>query len=188
MHAGDIRSITADLSFGGNQHIFRNFLQLPIGIYVPIRINAGYRNLNIIEEEESAHIANAGIGAGIGTSVRVPTPLPILRDNITGFASLVRSVGGIGDLSSSEQSFGAGESHIFDGIRLTQNTDFNIEGKFENLLGDNTGVTIGLTLRWMSWSEDAAENFGELFDVISGQREDLIRRSSQTFLRVGLNW
>ncbi|REL38554.1 hypothetical protein DYD21_00980 [Rhodohalobacter sp. SW132] len=187
-HDGDIRSITADLSFGGNKHIFRNFLQLPIGIYVPVRLSAGYRNLTIIEEEETAHITNSAIGAGIGTSARIPTSLPIFRDNITGFASLVRSVGGIGDLSGSEDSFGLEDERIFGGIHLTQNTDFNIEGKFENLLGDNTGVTIGLTLRWMAWSEEAADNFRELFDVVTGQREDLVQRSSQTFLRVGLNW
>ena len=42
---GEIRSLAADLSFGGNIHLFRNFLRLPVSIYVPIRLNTGYRNL-----------------------------------------------------------------------------------------------------------------------------------------------
>lgn len=185
---GDIRSIAADLSFGGNKHLFRNFLQLPVGIYVPIRFNLGYRNLTLIEDEESLHLGQGGVGAGVGASARIPTGIPIVRDNITGFASFVRSVGGLGDLSGSDQAMGNEFGQALSGIRLTQNTDFNIEGKFENLLGDNTGVTLGLTLRWMSWSEEAASNVWEVFDVVSGQRDDLVQRGTQTFLRVGINW
>lgn len=185
---GDIRSIAADLSFGGNKHLFRNFLQLPIGIYVPIRFNLGYRNLTLIESEESLHLGQGGVGAGVGASARIPTSIPIVRDNITGFASFVRSVGGLGDLSSTDRTMGNEFDQALSGIRLTQNTDFNIEGKFENLLGDNSGVTIGLTLRWMSWSEEAASNVWEVFDVVSGQRDDLVQRGTQTFVRVGINW
>ena len=75
---GEIRSLAGDLSFGGNIHIFRNFLRLPINIYVPIRLNAGYRNLSLIEDDKTLHLVQAGIGAGAGTSVRIPTGLPIV--------------------------------------------------------------------------------------------------------------
>lgn len=185
----EIRSLSADLSFGGNVHIFRNFLRLPVSIYVPIRFNAGYRNLSMIEEEDALHLAQAGIGAGAGASVRIPTGLPILRDNLTGFASLVRSVGGMGEISSTvADQVGAGEESVLSGIRLMQNTDLNIEAKFERLLGDKTGVTAGITIRWQSWTEEKADEFIQLLDVITGQQENLTKRGHQTFLRIGINW
>ncbi|WP_340104118.1 hypothetical protein [Rhodohalobacter sp. 8-1] len=186
---GEIRSLAGDLSFGGNVHLFRNFLRLPLNIYIPIRLNAGYRNLALTEEDETLHLAQAGIGAGAGASVRIPTGLPLLRDNLTGFASLVRSVGGMGDISSTiaEQS-GADEMSVLSGVRLMQNTDLNIEAKFERLLGDNTGVTVGMTIRWQSWTEEKADEFLQIIDVITGEQENLIERGQQTFLRVGINW
>lgn len=185
----EIRSLAADLSFGGNVHIFRNFLRLPINIYVPIRFNAGYRNLSMIEEEDALHLAQAGIGAGAGASVRIPTGLPMLRDNLTGFASLVRSVGGLGEISSTvADQVGAGDESVISGIRLMQNTDLNFEAKFERLLSDNAGVTVGVTIRWQSWTEEKADEFLQLLDVVTGQQENLTRRGQQTFLRVGINW
>lgn len=186
---GEIRSLAGDLSFGGNVHLFRNFLRLPLNIYIPIRLNAGYRNLSLLEEEETLHLAQAGIGAGAGASVRIPTGLPLLRDNLTGFASLVRSVGGLGDISSTvAEQAGADEMSVLSGIRLMQNTDLNIEAKFERLLGDNTGVTVGMTIRWQSWTEEKADEFLQIIDVVTGEQENLIERGKQTFLRVGINW
>jgi len=186
---GEIRSLAADLSFGGNVHLFRNFLQLPVSIYVPIRLNAGYRNLSLVDEEDALHLLQAGIGAGAGASLRIPTGLPVLRDNLTGFASLVRSVGGLGELSSTvADQAGANDESAISGIRLMQNTDLNIEAKFERLLGENTGVTVGLTIRWQSWTEEKADEFLQLFDVVTGQQENLTERGKQTFLRVGINW
>lgn len=186
---GEIRSLAADLSFGGNVNLFRDFLRLPLSIYVPIRLNAGYRNLSILEEEETLHLAQAGIGAGAGASLRIPAGLPLLRDNLTGFASLVRSVGGLGDISSTvAEQAGANEMSVLSGIRLMQNTDLNIEAKFERLLGENTGVTVGMTIRWQSWTEEKADEFIQVLDVITGQQENLTKRGQQTFFRVGINW
>ncbi len=74
------------------------------------------------------------------------------------------------------------------GIRLTRNTDFNIEGKFERLLGGNMGVTVGMTLRWKSWMDQEAESFGQIFDVASGQQEGVKLRAAQSLLRIGINW
>lgn len=186
---GEIRSLAGDLSFGGNVHLFRNFLHLPLSIYIPIRLNAGYRNLSLLEADETLHLAQAGIGAGAGASVRIPTGLPLLRDNLTGFASLVRSVGGLGDISSTmADQTGANEMSALSGIRLMQNTDLNIEAKFERLLGDNTGVTVGMTIRWQSWTEEKADELLQIIDVVTGEQENLIKRGQQTFLRVGINW
>lgn len=186
---GEIQSLSTDLGFGGNKHLFRNFLRLPVSIYVPIRLNLGYRNLSLEQQDESLHLVQAGLGAGLGSSVRIPTGLPVLQDNITGFASVVRSVGGLGDISSTmAYQSGMGDESVLSGIRLTQNTDLNIEGKFERLLSDNTGVTVGMTIRWQSWTEEAAEKAMDLLDVVTGNRDDLFERGKQVFFRVGINW
>ena len=37
------RTIGAEALFGGNAHLFRDLLRLPLSIYIPIRINLDYR-------------------------------------------------------------------------------------------------------------------------------------------------
>lgn len=190
---GDIRSIAADLSIGGNAYVFRSFLGLPVGGFIPIRFNFGYRGLNLldVDEDEKTNSVNLGtgdVGAGFGAKVRLPTGLPLLEDNITAHFSLVRSFGGMIDFSSPDQYQVQGNDDVvFEGVRLTDNTDFNIEAKFENLLG-NTGATIGMTLRWLNWTDNKAENFFDILDVATGNRDDLKLRATQTFVRLGINW
>lgn len=190
---GDIRSITGDLNFGGNITLFRNFIGLPIGGFIPIRVNMGYRNLELLDAPESssnntANIAAGSLGGGLGAEIRLPTGLPILEDNITGFATIVSSVGGLGDLTGSDTDGIQAGGNTIDGLRLTKSTDFNIEAKFERLLGGNLGVTAGLTLRWLHWTDEEAENFRQIFDVVSGEQEGLELRGTQSFFRVGINW
>lgn len=193
---GDIRSITVDLQTGGNISLFENFLSLPIKTYIPVRFNMGYRNLALLNEQssaygENANIGSGGVGAGLGGQVRIPTGLPWLEDNLTGIISLVRSVGGLGDLSRStnQDNFGSQEGDsIIEGVRLTQNTDFNLEGKFERLLDSNIGATAGITFRWSYWTDEPADNFGQLVDVAMGEQEGLNLRATQSLLRVGINW
>lgn len=189
----DLRSFAADLSVGGNAYVFRSFLGLPIGGFIPIRVNLGYRGLTLVDVDEdektnSVNLGKGNIGAGFGGKVRLPTGLPLLEDNITAHFSLVRSYGGMIDFASPDQYQTLGNDDVvFEGVRLTENTDFNIEAKFENLLG-STGATIGMTLRWLNWTDNAADNFFDIVDVATGNREDVNLRATQTFVRVGINW
>lgn len=194
---GDIRSIGVDLRIGGNAYLFHNLFGLPVGAFVPIGFNFGYRNLKLQDHQQTSfdsNVANLGtgeFGLGFGAKTRIPTGLPVLEDNLVGYFSWVRSVGGLTDFTSDGATTGDQNDNdvIIDGFRLTRNTDLNIEGKLERFLGDKTGVTIGLTIRWMSWTNDSAENFfSELIDVVTGDRDDLVPRAKQTFLRVGINW
>ncbi|MDR8390280.1 hypothetical protein NC796_03950 [Aliifodinibius sp. S!AR15-10] len=186
---GDIRSITADLNVGGNITLFRNFFGLPIGSYIPIRFNLGYRNLELmdIEDDATANIGTGSLGGGLGAEIRIPTGLPVLEDNITAFASLVGSVGAMGDFTGISDGFQS-QNNTFGGVRLTRNTDLNIDAKFERLLGGKIGVTAGFTLRRLHWTDGEAEDFKQIFDVISGEQEDLKLRGTQSFFRVGINW
>lgn len=191
-----LRNLAARLDFGGNAHLFRQLAGLPIAAYIPIRVNLGYRNLTRqeeendangpmeamqqappIEEEEALNVAKGGIGAGLGASIRIPTELPVIENNLTGFVSVVRSLGGMTDFGD-----------MVEGVRLTRSTDVTVEGKLERLLGNRTGVTIGLTVRSMSWSQETVEEIGDVLDVVTGQDSALRQRSTQTFLRLGINF
>ena len=77
---------------------------------------------------------------------------------------------------------------MVEGVRLTRSTDVTVEGKLERLLGNRTGVTIGLTVRSMSWSQETVEEIGDVLDVVTGQDSALRQRSTQTFLRLGINF
>lgn len=193
---GDIRSIGVDLRIGGNAYLFREFFGLPVGVFVPIGFNFGYRNLKMQDHQQASfdrNVVNLGtgeFGLGFGAKTRVPTGLPLLEDNLVGYFSWVRSVGGLTDFTSEGATSGEQDNDvIIDGFRLTRNTDLNIEGKLERFLGDRTGVTVGLTIRWMSWSDESSESFfSDIIDVVTGDRDDLVPRAKQTFLRVGINW
>ena len=186
---GDIRNFFADVNFGGNRQIIGSLVGLPFSVYIPIRVQLGYRHLSLLESDESLNIGQGGLGLGLGAMARIPTGIPALADRLVVFGSLVQSVGGLGELSFDSDAPGTNiNDNAIDGIRLTQNTDFNIEGKIERLLGENTGVTVGLTLRWQRWTDEAADNFWQAFDVVRGQRDDLTLRGKQIFLRAGINW
>lgn len=191
-HEGDIRSITADVNLGGNITLFQRFLGLPIEAFIPIRFNFGYRNLELLDNPDrdlssTANIGTGSLGGGLGAQIRIPTGLPVLKDNITAFAHLVKSAGAIGDFESLGNSSNAA-GQALGGIRLTKGTDLTVEAKFERLLGGNTGVTAGMTVRWMHWTDDDAENFKQILDVVSGEQEGLELRATQSFFRVGINW
>ncbi|SHG59753.1 hypothetical protein SAMN05443144_13717 [Fodinibius roseus] len=144
---GDIRSITADLNLGGNISIFRTFFGLPISGFIPIRTKLGYWNLKLFDRPNSdlnstVHLGMGSHGAGLGAEVRLPRGLPVLKDNVTAFPHIVKSVGGLRDFTPAENNLQS-EGKALSGTRLTRSTDFAFEAKFEQLLG-NTGVTAGL--------------------------------------------
>jgi hypothetical protein len=189
---GEIRSMTADLQLGGNITVFNRFLGLPLRAYLPVRFNFGYRNLELIDDSDpdlnsTANIGSGSIGGGFGGELRIPTGLPVLKDNITAFAHLVTSVGAIGDVASYWGDPDPGDT-VLGGIRLTKSSDLNIEVKFEKLLGDNTGLTAGMTVRRLHWTRKDAENAKQILDIISGREDGLDLRGTQTFFRVGINW
>lgn len=191
---GEIRSLSADLNAGGNISIFRQFFGLPFGTFIPIRVNLGYRNLELMDVEydhlnRTANIGSGSLGGGLGAEVRVPTGLPVLEDNLTALIYLVASVGAMGDFTNAnENGFNQTPANAMKGVYLTRNYDFNIEAKFEELLGGDIGVTAGLTLRWLYWTDNQAEDVKQVLDIISGEEDDISLNATQSFFRIGINW
>jgi len=140
------------------------------------------------DTKNSAKIGSLGIGAGLGASFRIPTGSPIVEDNITGFISIVKSVGGMSDFPLNRDNNGLDEGGNISGTRLTQNTDLKIEAKFENLFSGQIGLTVGFTHRWMKWTSEGAEDLGGLLDVITGKQENLNLRGEQILVGLGINW
>lgn len=183
----DIRSITADLSTGGNITIFRKLFGIPLGSYIPIRVNVGYRNLSLSNSEnDNAHIGTGSLGAGVGSEIRLRTKKSAPNKNLLLSASLVSSAGVIGDFNSLIGDAQSEHLALRD-IRLTKGTDYNFEIKLERLIGGRAGITFGLTVRFLYWSREGVEEARQILDVISGKREDLELRAKQTFFRVGIN-
>lgn len=181
---GDIRSITADLSTGGNIIIFRNLFEIPIRSYIPIRANIGYRNLSLLDSENNnAHIGTGSLGTGVGSEIRLRTKKTVLNKNLVLSASLLTSAGAIGDFNV---LVGNTEHLALSDIRLTKGTDYNFEIKLEQLIG-RAGITCGLTVRYLYWTQEGAEEIRQILDVITGKRVDLELRGKQTFFRIGIN-
>ena len=74
------RTIGAETLFGGNAHLFRDLLRLPLSIYIPIRINLDYRYTQPRNPELSnLHRGAAGLGAGGGLDFSFPSALILSR-------------------------------------------------------------------------------------------------------------
>lgn len=178
--------IDVGLSTGGNVRLLNLTLPVPVQVFIPIRLQLGYRNLDTDtlgadgEELSALHLATAGLGAGAGASVRIPTGLPLLQDRLIGTGSLVVAFGGLGEFGDSTEPISA------DQIHLTRTTDFNLEARAERLLG-NAGVTVGYTYRTTFWSDDYIADVDGTVDTLS-DLDNFSQRSRQHLLRVGINW
>jgi hypothetical protein len=179
------RLIDVALLAGGNQYLIRPEGPLPIGIYIPIRMNLGYRNL--LERDTDItflspgnelpvlHLAQAGLAAGAGASLRLPSDLPIIKNNLIGFASLVWGVGGMANVRDG-----------LDDIYFLRTTDFDLEVKLERLL-NNLGATVGYTYRTQTWDTEAIGPARNLLDRVA-TTDVFTQRSRQHIMRVGINF
>ena len=177
-----LRMIQVAANAGENAYIFEDLRLLPVQGYIPVRLNLSYRGIDERQEEghpaqniDTIHLGQASIGAGAGA--RMELPVPIIGDNIIGFASLVRGLGGIGDLRSD-----------LDEMRLARTLDFDMELRLKELLGDNAGLTIGFTYRTLGWSDQGINSAFDLMDVIVGRSQGFQQNSVQSIFRIGVNF
>lgn len=180
------KMLDVGLSTGGNPTIASLTLPVPLRVFIPIRLQLGYRNLRTDtldargNELAALNLASAGLGAGAGASVRIPTGLPVLQDRLVGTGSLVVAFGGMAEFGGSDQPISG------DQIHLTRTTDFNLEARAERVLG-NLGATIGYTYRTTFWSDDYIADVEGTVETLS-DLNNFSQRSRQHLLRLGINW
>lgn len=177
-----LRMIQVSADAGENAYIFDDLALLPLEGYIPVRVRLDYRGITGREEEgmpaqniDTINLGHASLGAGAG--VRTNLPVPVLADDIVGSASLVRGLGGIGDVRSS-----------LDEVRLARTLSLDIEFRLKELLGDEAGLTIGFTYRTLSWTDQGIDSFFDFMDVVVGRAEGFERNSVQSVFRIGVNF
>jgi len=187
------RTIGAEAFFGGNATLFDEFLHLPLSLYIPIRINLDYRYTQPRNPELSnLHRGAAGLGAGGGAQLQLPIGPDFIKDNLylRGSAVLVPAVA-----TSLSNSDGEGSSDVVEddsGIetsrtRMRRTLDINVEALFTELIGEDTGVMVGYTLRAYDRSRETPSSVGDVLDAatLSG---DYVQTNVQHMIRVGLSW
>lgn len=177
----ETRLIEAALAMGGNNYVFEHLMGIPVGVFVPVRLNLGYRGVQPVnpagtEDAEMLHLASAGLGAGGGVKVRSPRVLPVLEDRLVGFASLVFGAGATTDVATELKDLG-----------LMGSRDFNLEARLERFLGNKTGLTVGYTYRQQNWALGRPESAQDVLDAFL-EPGRLAQKSSQHMFRIGLNF
>lgn len=186
------RTIGAEALFGGNAYLFKDFLHLPLHIYVPIRINLDYRYVQSTDPELSnLHRGAAGLGLGGGAQLRFPIGPDFIKDNLVarGSAVLVPAVAtSLGRSEGDDTGFSTDEPPITASrTRMRRMFNINLEVLFTELLGDDAGVMAGYTFRAYNRSPDKPSSVGDVIDAatLSGS---YVETSVQHMVRIGLSW
>ena len=181
-------TVGAEALFGGNAYLFRNFLRLPMDIYIPIRLNLDYRFMESVSSETSnLHRGAAGLGAGAGAELRFPVGPQFIQDNLMARGSAVVIPGVSTTLNSTDDENQSASPVSSSNTRMRRTIDFNIEVLLTELLGESAGVMVGYTFRTYSRSPQEPKNLGDVVDAatLSG---DFIETSTQHMFRIGLCW
>lgn len=186
------RTIGAEALFGGNAHLFRDLLRLPLSIYIPIRFNLDYRYTQPQNPELSnLHRGAAGLGAGGGAQLQLPVGPDFIKDNlfVRGSAVLVPAIAtSLGSDGGSPQDVVESDSQIETSrTRMRRTFDINLEALFTGLLGEETGVTAGYTFRAYDRSRKKPSGVGDVIDAATLEG-DYRETSVQHMIRIGLSW
>lgn len=185
------RTIGAETLFGGNAYLFREFLYLPLSVYVPIRVNLDYRYVQPTDPGRSnLHRGAAGLGAGAGGQLRLPVGPDFIKENllVRGTAVVVpgitSSLGGsdTDELTDLEQSPLSATA-----TRMRRAINLNLEVIFDDLLGGDTGVMAGYTFKATGHSAQKPSSVGDVIDAATLQG-DYTKVGEQHMVRVGLTW
>lgn len=185
------RTIGAEAFFGGNAYLFREFLRLPLDIYIPIRIDLDYRYVQPQNPELSnLHRGAAGLGAGGGAQFQFPIGPDFIKDNllVRGTAVLAPAVGtSLGSDSGGDAAGGDDLPVEASRTRMRRTFDINLEALFTKLLGKSAGVSVGYTFRTYNRSQEKPSSVGDVIDAatLSGNYQ---QTNVQHMIRVGLSW
>ena len=190
-----LKTVRVNLQLGGNAYLWRNFLRLPLSIYVPIRLNAGYQYLSLnIEEEmdlfgtgdDKMNFLNVNFGAGLGASFRFPLDnIPLLGSHISLDGYLLRSPGVMINFIAENGSL-PGQSDSDNEVGVSVSNDLLIQARIHRFLESTVGVTAGIRFSALNWSTDSFD-FSEAANALVG--DDIPdNRMDFTSLFIGFNW
>lgn len=188
------RTFGAELLTGGNPYLFEEFLHLPVGIYMPIRVNLDYRYVEPQNpERNNLHFGAAGIGAGAGARLRLPIGPDFLKENfearLTGvFVPAIMT--GISDIeapSARDPGAGLADGDTFDDTRLRRMFDINLDIELAEILSESVGITAGYTFRIYGHSAEAPSSAVDYLDAVT-LTGTYTQTSAQNVVRLGINW
>lgn len=181
--------VSAQLNAGGNSWLFRSLLGLvPVGAYVPIRLNLGYQmmvpeedravvlvgNVPLSLQTDPLHYVSAGLAVGAGVAVRIPTPLPILEDNVNAYAHMLWGAGVATDVQQG-----------FEDVYAAGSRELSIEIRIDRLIANRLGVMVGYSRYERNTSREPLEKAAELWDAFK-EPDNLPNRFKAEGFRIGL--
>jgi len=188
------RTFGTELLTGGNPYLFREFLHLPIGVYLPIRVNLDYRYVEPSNPDRSnLHLGAAGIGAGAGARLRLPIGPDFLQENfearLTGVfvPGIMSSLGDIEVPSAEDPSDSFVEEDSFGETRLRRMFDINLDIELAEILSESVGITAGYTFRIYGHSAEAPSSAVDYLDAVT-LTGTYTQTSAQNVIRLGINW
>lgn len=181
--------VSAQLNVGGNSWLFRSLLGIvPVGAYVPIRLNVGYQmmvpeedrvaltmgGMPLVVQTDPLHLLSAGLAVGAGVAVRIPTPLPILEDNVNAYAHVLWGAGVAADLQQGvEDVYAAGSREL------------SVEIRIDRLIANRLGVMVGYSRYERNTSREPLEKATEVWDAFKAP-DDLPNRFKAEGFRIGV--
>lgn len=186
------RTIGVEGLFGGNAYLFRDFLFLPLSVYVPIRVNLDYRYVQPTDPSRSnLHRGAAGLGAGAGGQFHLPVGPDFIKENlrVRATAVLVPAItSSLGRSSDPDELINPESSPVSaTATRMRRAINLNLEVMFDDLLGGDTGVMAGYTFKATGHSAQKPSSVGDVIDAATLQG-DYTKVGQQHMVRVGLTW
>ena len=178
--AGDsasVRLFGADLFTGGNPSVVRIPGDLPVHVFLPVRLGASYRYVDVKDAagagSRTGHVGEGTLGIGGGIGLDIPAALTAGLGSVAAEAAYVVSAGVLADFEESEpdpRAVRAGTLVL--GLRV------------RNLLGSRLGASVGYTLRTSARSGPLGTG-GDFIEAVTGSGT-LTDYETQNLLRVGL--
>ncbi len=175
--SASVRLFGADLFTGGNPTLVRIPGDLPVTVFVPVRLGASYRYVDAEFESgvgsRSSNLGEGTLGVGGGIGLDAPPALTSGFGRVSAEASYVVSAGALADFSESEpEPLAVRAGTLSLGVRVT------------NILGSRLGASLGYTHRGSSLS-GALNSFGDFIEAVTSS-EGLSGYETLNLVRVGL--
>ena len=173
--SASVRLLGADLFTGGNPPVFLVPGDLPVTLFVPVRLGASYRYVDVQVGTVSStnHIAEATLGIGGGVGLDVPAALAAGLGTLTAETAFVLSAGATGEVSRPDPEPYAVRAGTF-----------LVSLRVSNLLGSRLGAAVGYMHR-ASKRSGALASGGDFIEAITGS-ETLSDYETMNVVRVGL--